>query len=231
MLRLLIVASTFLFAPVCAFDHRGKQPNSPPAKSEMSRETHQEKLNIENTLGVVVLNKFVKGDFVRFYNSDGSLWYEFSYFYDDSDGKFDYPNDEFRPFAFHVDYFLLVLKCTNKSLTLLEVIVNEETGMTKFVKADDPVLKFQTWDAHVLSVFAVDFDKKANPLRDAPDGQPKKVTVPGDVYFRPVETNGEWLKVRSESESRKSKSGRLESNGWIRWKLDGVLLIRFVYFA
>jgi hypothetical protein len=47
------------------------------------------------------------------------------------------------------------------------VIVNE-TGMTKYVKADDPVLKLQTWDAHVLSVLGVDFDKKANPLRDTP---------------------------------------------------------------
>jgi hypothetical protein len=231
MLRLMILASMFLFASVCEVDHRGKQRNLSHATPKMSPETHQEKFNIENTVGVVVLNKFVKGDFVRFYNRDGSLWYEFSYFYDDSDGKFDYANDDFRPFAFHVDNFLLVLKCTNQNGKLLEVIVNEDTGMAKYVKADDPILKLQTWDAHVVSVLSVTFDKKGNPLREAPDGQVKKVTVPGDVYFRPVETDGDWLKVRWELEDGKSKNDRLESNGWIRWKHDGILLIDFVYFS
>lgn len=111
------------------------------------------------------------------------------------------------------------------------MIVNEERGVTKYIKADDPVFKLQSWDALLISVFAVDFDKKANPLRDSPDGQVKKVTVPGGVYFRPVETNGEWLKVRWELESEKSTTGRSESNGWIRWKHDGVLLIQLLYFS
>ena len=63
----------------------------------------------------MVLNEFSRGDFVRIYNQDGSLWYEFSYFYDDRDGKFDCANDEFRPLAFHPEHFLLVLKCTGTS--------------------------------------------------------------------------------------------------------------------
>ena len=137
----LLIGSMFLLASVCGVDHRAKQPNSSQAKPEISRETHPKNINIENTVGVVVLNKFLKGDFVRLYNRDGSLWYEFTYFYDDSDGKFDYANDDFRPFAFHADHFLLVLRCTNKNNGLLEVIVNEETGVTKYIKADDPVFK------------------------------------------------------------------------------------------
>lgn len=234
MLRILIFASLLLFASGCDVDHRSKEitaSNSLQARPEVSPKTPRGKLNIENTIGVVVLNKFVKGNFVRFYNGDGSLWHEFSYFYNDSDGKFDYANDDFRPFAFHVDYFLLVLKCTNKSDGFLEVIVNEETGMTKYVKADDPVLKLETWDALVLSVFAVDFDKKANPLREAPDGPVKNVTVARDVYFQPVETNGDWLRVRWDLEGANSKDAESHSDGWIRWKHDQTLLIDFYYFS
>jgi hypothetical protein len=200
-------------------------------KPDVSQKTPGGKLNIENTIGVVVLDKFVKGDFVRFYNRDESLWYEFSYFYDDSDGKFDYANNDFRPFAFHVDYFILVLTCTNKSSRVLEVIVNEETGMTKYVKADDPVLKFETWDALVLSVFAVDFDKKANPLRGAPNGEVMKIALPGEIFFRPVEIDGDWLRVRWDLKDAKSKAAGTHSDGWVRWKHDGVLLIDFYFFS
>ncbi|MFY9618360.1 MAG: hypothetical protein WAQ99_01010 [Pyrinomonadaceae bacterium] len=184
--------------------------------------------NIKNTKGVVVLSKFVRGDFVRIYNGNGSLWYEFSYFYDDSDGKFDYPNDDFRPFAFHVDNFLLALKCTKRDDSSLEVIVNEETGLRKYVKADDPVLKLEEWDKFVLGVFAVTFDQNTNPLLEGPNDQTKKIAAPKSAIFRPVETRGNWLKVSWQSVEEQ----RTETvNGWIRWRNDETLLIDLSFFA
>jgi len=65
---------------------------------------------------------------VRFYNEDGSLWYEFTFYYDDSDGKFEYANENFNPFAFHPNNFLLDLKSRGEDGNRYEVVVNEETG-------------------------------------------------------------------------------------------------------
>lgn len=234
MPRLLISAWIVLFATICCVDDRSKQTavtNSFEAKPEMQRNIPEGKLNIKNTIGVVVLNKFVKGDFVRFYNADGSLWYEFSYFYDDSDGKFDYPNDDFRPFAFHQDYFLLVLKCTERSDKFLEVVVNEETGLRKYVKANDRVLKLKRWEEFVLSVYAVKFDREANPILQAPNGQPNNVAIPSDANFRPVETDGDWLKIRCDAAAEPAGKPKPNGGGWIRWKSAGKLLVDFSYFA
>lgn len=220
-----------LLALTCCANTTHREISRPSSNRSISQEpleiSRRKESNIKDTRGVVVLNKFVKGDFVRFYNADGSLWYEFSYFYDDSDGKYDYDNDDFRPFAFHVDYFLLVLKCTDNNAKVLEVVVNEETGLRKYVKANDPVLKLEPWDKFVIGVFAVGFEQKANPLREAPNGQLKKVAVPKDAIFRPVETQGEWLKVRWDSAGEETTKIKRNGDGWIRWRNNEALLIDF----
>ena len=233
MLRVLISTSIILFLLICCGEYRSKQiraTNSLSAQPPVLRSAGGDALNIASTKGVVVLNKFEKGDSVRFYNDDGSVWYEFSFFYDDSDGKFDFPNNDFRPFAFHPDYFLLVLRCTETSDRFLQVVVNEETGSKKYVKADDPVLKLQTWEEFVLKVFSVKFDKKANPILETPNGRVKTILIPGDANFRPVETDGEWLKIRWDAAGQTGKR-KQDATGWIRWKKAGILQVGFSYFA
>lgn len=229
----LVFTSIVLFLLMSCVDYRSKQTtatNSLPVQPAVQRNPGGEAFDITSTKGVVVLNKFNKGDWVRFYNGEGTVWYEFSFFYDDSDGKFDFPNNDFRPFAFHQDHFLLVLRCTATSDQLLQVVVNEETGLKKYVKANDPVLKLETWEEFVVKVFSVNFDKQANPILATPNGEVKSTSIPSDANFRPVETEGEWLKIRWDVGDRTAKP-KPDASGWIRWKKAGVLQIDFSYFA
>lgn len=117
-----------------------------PEKNENSLDRVEDKedktISVKDSIGLVVLSdKYPssdeikeKDDFVRFYNEDGSLWYEFTFYYDDSDGKFEYENDDFRPLSFHPDHFLLVLRCIDEDKDRYKVIVNENKEITKFVK-------------------------------------------------------------------------------------------------
>lgn len=233
MLRVLISTSIILFLLISCVDYRSKQTtatNSLAAQPAVQRSPGAAAFNITSTKGVVVLNKFEKGDWVRFYNDEGSVWYEFSFFYDDSDGKFDFPNNDFRPFAFHQDHFLLVLKCTETTDGLLQVVVNEETGRKKYVKANDPVLKLETWEEFIVKVFSVQFDKNVNPILESPDGPVKSNVIPSDANFRPIKTDGEWLKIRWDAADKTAKPTP-DSSGSIRWKKAGVLQVGFSYFA
>jgi hypothetical protein len=187
------------------------------------------KTSIKNSKGLIVLSdRYSKTDLIRFYNDDGSLWYEFTFYYDDKDGKFEYENDNFAPLAFHQDYFLLALKCTGEEKNRYEVIVNEDTGLKKFVKKDDPALKFQSWEDHVKGAFAVKFDEVENQLRESPEGKVENAKLPVDVTFHPVEVNGAWLKVRwNGSKGSKKDSG----SGWVKWRDDNQILVELFYFA
>ena len=153
--------------------------------------------SIKNTIGVITLNDKQESDskdIVQIYNQDGGLWYEFS-FDDDSDRKFDGSNLDFRPFAFHQDYYLIVLKCVGADASRYEVIVNESTGLRKYVRKNDRTFMFQTWEDHILHLTFVGFDQATNPLMNAPTLRGRRVRAPKDitdVFFQPVKIEGNW---------------------------------------
>lgn len=204
------------------------QTNKASTHSE-SQPVQADKTSIRDTKGLIVLSdRYGKKDFIRFYNEDGSLWYEFTFYYDDSDGKFEYENEEFAPFSFHQDYFVLALRCIGEDKTRYEVIVNEETGLKKFVKKDDPTLKLETWEEHLRKLFAVGFDREKNPMRETPEGQAKIVEFPKEVPLHPIEVRGDWLKVRWDSSE---KSRKHAESGWVKWRDNDQILIELFYFS
>src|SRR5258706_10481370 len=82
-------------------------------------------LDIRNTIGVVSLADSVpQPDSIRFYSPDGTVWYVFTFFYDDRAGVWPFANKDFEPLAFHPDYFLLALVVTHRDSAGYEVIVN-----------------------------------------------------------------------------------------------------------
>ena len=109
----------------------GDQTNKASTHSE-SQPAQADKTSIKNTKGLIVVSKvYGKNDFVRFYNDDGSLWYEFTFYYDDSDGKFEYENENFEPFAFHPDYFVLALKMRRRGPNSLRGDSERKNGAEK----------------------------------------------------------------------------------------------------
>jgi len=209
----------------------GKNENTDKATTQNKVEPVQtEKTFIGNVKGLLVLNsqRHDRKDFIRFYNDDGTLWYEFTFYYDDSDGKFEYENENFAPFAFHQDYFLLALRLAGEDKKRYEVFVNEDTGLKKFVKKSDKGLKFQSWEEHVKGAFAVEFNQPENPLRESPDGKVKNVDLPKEVTFHPVQVNGEWLKVRWDGAKLPKKDA---GSGWVKWRNNDQILIELFYFA
>lgn len=172
-----------------------------------------------NTIGVLEYDDSTESrDSVRFYNADGTVWYLFTFYYDDSDGQWDFPNDSFRPLAFHPDHFLLRLTVTRRDSVGYEVIVNQKTGLKKRVPRGHGLV-FRTWTQHVLSASSVQFDSVSNPLRVAPSDTASTLPFPGrSAIYRPADTRGEWMRLTWEDKS-----------GWIRWRRGARLLVRCFY--
>ncbi|TCS87662.1 hypothetical protein EDD80_1049 [Anseongella ginsenosidimutans] len=181
-------------------------------------------LSLGASIGVISLSEhYSENNTICILNKDGSLWYEFTYFYDDSDGKFEYHNDKFRPIAFHPDQFLLAIRVVKEERNRFEVIVNEENTLHKYIE-NQPFLMFQTWEEHILSVPFVKFDFAINPLRENP-GE-KSVVIPyyADVAYYPAKIKGDWLQVRWMEEG-------YWNYGWIKWRKAERLLIKLLYIA
>ena len=184
--------------------------------------------DIGDTIGVIVLAEkgYEKNQLINFYNSDESLWYQYS-FYDDEAAHS--TRQDFRPFAFHPDYFVLALKCLRKTkASTFEVVVNEQTGTTKIVSLKDGNLKFQSWPSHILSLFAVDFNESNNPLRKAPSAQAARIELPKNSQCAPVSIKNRWLKIVCKTTEPASSVRKV---GWILWRDDRELLVERFYMS
>ena len=124
--------------------------------------------------------KFVKSDGVidlaevnsfQFYNRNGSPWCMYSF------GKGCSSNKEtskfaIAPFAYHPDYYLLRFVITRKSKNYIEVVVNEDSGLKKYIHNNLRGAETETWEEHILNLFAV--DTRENQLYDKPNGNKTK---------------------------------------------------------
>ena len=209
----------FLLFTNCT-DKSEKGSNNP--NTDLNK-NHDSIIHLDNSVGIITLtDKYTRQDTVKIYNEDGSLWYKFSYFYDDSDGEFDYYNKNFSPLAFHPDYFLLALKVTRIEKNRYEVLVNENTELYKYIKKEDSFLKYESWKDHVLNVYAVDFEAEKNPLRKEPNIQATQIPYISDNFYQPKRIDGNWLQVIW-------KEKQDTSSGWIKWKENRQLLIEPIY--
>jgi hypothetical protein len=175
---------------------------------------------LATSLGVLTLNDEVirKEDTIKLFNDDGSVWYKFSFYYDDSDGVYDFQNENFQPYAFHPDYFVLALLVVKRTDDSYVVMVNQKHGLTKMLPKAD-FLRFCSWSDFIITkVFSIKPNEKSNGvLSDSVKGSLLELDL-DNITLHPVQIKDDWLKVRW-------KVGQNWSYGWIRWKNKGELLI------
>ena len=182
--------------------------------------------SIAGTIGVVSLDPNGKNSKIRFFNRDGSVWYEYTF--EGDKGVPQATRNSFKPFAFHADYYLLALKCVRRDAKYFEVIVDEDRSLTKLVRISDRNMRFQTWQEHLLTLFAVDFDRSANPVRRSPAGRAYDRPMPKHLVFSPVQIQGNWMKIRWTAQNTRK---RRSEAGWIRWRDRNHLLIEPFYIS
>ncbi len=182
-------------------------------------------VKIENSIGLVgLIEDISEKDTIRIYNKDKSLWHKFTFYYDDSDGKYEFHKPEFSPYAFHPDNFLLYMKVAGRSENgLIPLIVNEATMETKYIEDNSSILAFQTWEECILNLFAVGFDPEKTPILSNLEKDAETILYNEDELYHPNKIKGKWLQIKWGTENA-------WKYGWIQWKNKEKLLIE-PYFS
>lgn len=160
-------------------------------------------------------------DVYRFYNDDGTVWYEVAI--SEKNPKYFGSNDnpDYRPiypFTLAGPKLRLIGECEY----WYQVVVNESKALVKYVPKSDPLFDKFDWEKTILSGAKVTTDLADNPIRTAPDGPVADNLPDGVKYFQPVVIKGDWMWVSGSSEP-----DRKRFSGWIRWRNGDDLLIRF----
>lgn len=126
----------------------------------------------------------------------------------------------FVPHHLKLDYDILYLKVTGISGDFAEVIVNSLTQQKVWV--DRRAGKLLFWPEFLLSVYSVEFpDGAPQTVRVKPLSYAGKVTTDFD-FMKPVFVRDKWMQVNL-------LDGDLNkvAEGWIRWRNENSLLIRY----
>lgn len=176
--------------------------------------------NISPFKGVVVISDtahFSDGFYFNIYNDGLSLWkkVKFSPELTDSFG--------IGPYVFNYDNYKLVFRCVEKKGDYYRIVINEKEGIVKLISSQEKNLMFQTWEQHLLSVYAVEFNPKKNPLRKDADSIAATIPYDKEQTYMPEKIKRDWLLVKWGEEQRPKR-------GWIKWK-DGAgnLLVEIFY--
>ncbi len=193
---------------------------------------------IGDSNGVIVLSdNYGEEDTVKIYNANGTLWYEFSYYDESAFDQLESINTDFRPFAFHPDYLLLGLRVAEEDEKRYEVVVNEDSGLKKFVRKDDENLEYEPFETHIVSAYAVDFDDKNNPVLREPGGAKIEEDYSKIEIFKAVKVESDWVELKwdepvsGSGANSNTQPGSVERTGWVRWRDNGKMVIELFYVA
>ncbi|MFM1874466.1 MAG: hypothetical protein RL266_203 [Bacteroidota bacterium] len=125
----------------------------------------------------------------------------------------------FVPEYMKLDYGILHLVAVTVQQDWIEVIVNRTNGQTNWLYKEDVV--FSYWPQFLLNVHSVellnpvDFPPRIKPMDHASSDE----SVNARDVFYPISVKDDWLQVHSDKE--------VDHEIWVRWKHDGVLLVRY----
>ena len=123
----------------------------------------------QGVISVVTLTDAYVDDTLRLYNpEDTSLWHQFSFVYDDSNGEYEFERARFGPFAFHPDYYMLGL-ISRKEDSAYYLVEVDEMGTEKLL-SKLPSLKRVPLDKYLSGFGTISLAKPLPGHRL--DGQP-----------------------------------------------------------
>lgn len=128
----------------------------------------------------------------------------------------------FFPEVIKLDYDLLLLRTLAIAQDWMEVVVNKQTELTCWISRSDA--EFTDWPTFLLGVYAVELiNPQTNPLRLKPLDH-ANIVATATVRFplKPLAIKGDWAMVPTLG-----LAGRIVPNGWIRWRKNDRLLVKY----
>lgn len=221
--KLPILFLMFLISFSCNCQHTNseKTPSSNYKNSKKNKNVHKienrkSEFHKENeSIGVVALREDYGNTEIKLYNENGSVWKSFIV-------TDNFKGNGINPFVLKSDDRLLVFEVFDVNNLFYVVKVDENRNLFKFVKKSDTNFIYESWEKHILKVFAVDFDYKSNPLKEKPFDNSKTKTYDNEQFYHPVKIKDEWLMVKDDN----------DDDSWIKWKdSEGKLIITLYYSA
>jgi len=129
------------------------------------------------------------------------------------------------PESLWLDYHSFVFRCIAKRAGWLQVIVNNRTGESFWIRSSQKI-RFSTWDSFLKRMFSITRnDRFPQKLRAEPSDTAQEIRFRGRDCFDVIAMRGDWVRVKQAGHCE-SPDKRFRS-GWIRWRRGRTLHIEY----
>ena len=134
-----------------------------------------------------------------------------------------------KPEVLWLDYFSFTFRSLAQTDNWLDVIVNNETGKTYWLKKTDKV-KFRNWEEYLKNMFGVtrllDFPQK---IRKEPNDNSPEIKYQGTDCFIVESLEGDWIEISTPDycDENFTDSKTPIKSGWIKWRKGDELIIDY----
>lgn len=133
------------------------------------------------------------------------------------------------PESLWLDYSAFSLRILTRSDKWFDVIVNNETGKTYWLR-DTELTEFEDWEKYLKHMFGVarlpEFKQK---IRTKPAENAQEITYNGADCFIIKSMSGDWVEIVTPDQCNEgyTGSGSPIKSGWIKWRRGDALLINY----
>lgn len=134
-----------------------------------------------------------------------------------------------KPEILWLDYSQFVFRCLTNNDSWLNIVVNNETGETLWLKKSD-LTTFKNWENYLTEMFGVArLPNQQQKIRVSPTDNSDEIIYKGQDCFQVKSMKGEWIEIFTADycdESYTDSKTKIKS-GWIKWRQGNKLLIEY----
>jgi len=142
---------------------------------------------------------------------------------------FNKQKDWLKPEILLLDYSSLIFRCLKVTDKWFNVIVNNETNETLWIKKDD-LTTFSDWESYLKEMFGVArLSDQPQIIRSLPTENSEEIEYKGEDCFQVKSMKGEWIEIFTSEYCDESytDSKTIIKSGWIKWRKGNELLIEY----
>lgn len=134
-----------------------------------------------------------------------------------------------KPEVLWLDYFAFTFRCLTKTDKWLEIISNNETKTTYWLKRTDST-KFNTWEDYLKEMFGVErLSNYPQKIMTEPTENSEEIEYQGTDCFVVKSMKGDWIEIATPDycDDNFTDSKTPIKSGWIKWRKGHELLINY----
>ena len=134
-----------------------------------------------------------------------------------------------KPEVLWLDYFAFTFRCLTKTDNWFEVLANNETKTSYWLKRTDTT-KFNTWEGYLKEMFGVErLSNYPQKIRTEPSENSQEIEYQGTDCFVVKSMKGDWIEITTPDycDENFTDSKTPIKSGWIKWRKGDELIINY----